>query len=345
MNFTAIDFETANGFRGSACAIGAVKIRDGKVAQTHYTLLQPPAGYDRFDPRNVAIHGIRPHDVTSAPSFAEHFEQLHEFVADDVLVAHNAGFDIGVIESGLEVSSLPIPRLEFACSLTLSRKNYTLASHALPSAAAEAGFQLDNHHNALEDAKASAAIVLDIAKRLDASCLDDALQASSMQRRVLAARQVGTALSRPTRHALTMPGVFDANNAAVAAEELPDLIRWPNEGTNPPVHQHADPTHPLFGHRVVFTGMLGMARQDAKNKAAAYGAQTQSRIGTTTTMVIVGDGMRPEDLIGFEHQPRLQQRKMRQVVRRRELGQQIILVTEPEFLGMLNENWPAATAI
>lgn len=345
IDFTAIDFETANGFRGSACAIGAVKIRDAVIAETHYSLLQPPTGYDRFDPRNVAIHGITDDHVVAAPKFAEHIPDLHEFIGDDVVIAHNAGFDIGVIESGLEVCRLPIPHLEFACSLTLSRKNYKLASHALPSAAAEAGFTLTQHHNALEDAKAAAAIVVDIAARLEAANLDATLQASRMQRRILAARPAGSQLSRPTRHALTMPGIFDAKNAAVSAEQLPDLMHWPNEGTNPPANASADPKHPLYGHHVVFTGMLGISRQDAKNKAAAHGAHTHSRIGAGTTMVVVGDGIRPEELMAFENNPRLQQRKMQEVLRRREQGQDIVLVTEPEFLGMLNENWPHATAI
>src|SRR5699024_11240803 len=103
-----------------------------------------------------------------------------------------------IFESGLEVCQLPIPRLEFACSLTLSRKNYKLASHALPSAAAEAGFLLAQHHNALEDAKAAAAIVVDISARLETPNLDATLQASRMQRRILAARAAGTQLSRPT---------------------------------------------------------------------------------------------------------------------------------------------------
>ena len=345
MNFTAIDFETANGFRGSACAIGAAKFRNGSLVETHYTLLQPPAGFDRFDPRNIAIHGITSADVATAPAFGEHFEQLYAFINDDVVVAHNAGFDIGVIEAGLEVSRRPIPRLEFACTLTLSRKTYQLASHALPSAAAEAGYVLHNHHNALEDAKAAAAIVVDAAKRVEAASLDALLDATGMQRRVLEARAVGENLSKPTRHALTMPGIFDANNGAVPAEHLPDLIRWPNEGTNPPVNPDADPRHPLYGHHVVFTSMLGIPRQEAKNQAAAYGAHTQSRINATTTMVVIGDGIRPEELTDVGNHPRLQQRKMRDVVSRRAQGQDIVLVTEPEFLAMLNENWPHATAI
>src|SRR5699024_12259132 len=107
----------------------------------------------------------------------------------------------GVIESGLEVCQLPIPRLDFACSLTLSRKNYKLASHALPSAAAEAGFVLENHHNALEDAKASAAIVVDVAHRHEADSPDAMLEDSGLQRRTPPARDGDDAVSRPTQPA------------------------------------------------------------------------------------------------------------------------------------------------
>lgn len=75
---------------------------------------------------------------------------------------------------------------------------------------------------------------------------------------------------------------------------------------------------------------------------SSIGGKTAVDLGDTKN-VVVGDGIRPEELIGFEHNPRLQQRKMQEVVRRRDQGQDIVLVTEPEFLGMLNENWPQAT--
>ena len=40
MEFTAIDFETANASRDSACAIGLVTVKDGVIAvsYTHLTL-------------------------------------------------------------------------------------------------------------------------------------------------------------------------------------------------------------------------------------------------------------------------------------------------------------------
>lgn len=347
VNFTAIDFETANGFRGSACSIGMAKIRDGKTIDTYYQLLKPPAGFDRFDPRNVGIHGITDDQVATAPRFGEAMPEILEFIADDAVLAHNAGFDIGVIESGMEVSELPVPQMHYACSLRLSRKVYDIASHALPKSAAEAGFVLESHHNALADAQACAAIGVDIAQRREADTLEELLSGLELGLGTLQAKAPGEPESRATVQARAVPGIFDATVEAPAAP-LPDFMRWQDEGTNPRPNTAADPTNPLYGQHVVFTGQLGISRQDAKNRAAAAGARTNSRITKATTMVIIGDGVGPQHLAPVNNtgatltvlHPALKHRKMRDALQRRALGQNITVVTEPEFLQMLEENWP-----
>ena len=109
MDFTAIDFETANGFRGSPCAVGLSKVRGGVVVEEASWLMRPPENHDRFDYHNVRIHGSRPEDVAGRPRFGELFPEIGAFIGGDVLAAHNAAFDLGVIRSGLEVSGLPGP--------------------------------------------------------------------------------------------------------------------------------------------------------------------------------------------------------------------------------------------
>ena len=86
LDFTAIDFETANGFRGSACAVGLVRVRDGRMTERAAWLMRPPAGFDRFDPRNTRIHGIRPADVADAADWTTQLAGLTAFIGDDVLV-------------------------------------------------------------------------------------------------------------------------------------------------------------------------------------------------------------------------------------------------------------------
>ncbi len=358
LDFTALDFETANSFRGSPCSVGLVRVRGGRPVERAHWLMRPPAGFDRFDPRNVGIHGITAEQVASAPRFGELFGDLADFIGSDPIVAHNAGFDLGVIESALEVSGRDIPQLDYACSLMMARHAYELPSYALPVAAAEAGHPLLNHHDALADAEACAWIMIDVAGRrtgrsaggtgqasLLETGLEDLLALDGIRLRRLAARRAGAGPeSKATRQARGLGPVFDASLALPHAAELPDLMHWPDEGTNPDPAADADPSHPLYGQVVVFTGNLGMPRQEAKNRAAAWGAQPASRVNGKTTVLVVGDGFRAQDLNAEVRGGALAHRKTRDALSRRARGQHVELLAEPEFLQMLDGNWPDAAA-
>lgn len=171
MDFTAIDFETANRSSASACSVGLVKVRDGRVVDRAYWLLRPPFPYDEFNEWNVRIHGITRDMVADAPSWNDQLGEFREFVEDDWLVAHNAGFDMRVIARVSEEFALDVPNHSYVCSLQIARKTYQLESYRLPVAAMAAGFEDFSHHNALEDALACAAIVAHAAKRHDADDL------------------------------------------------------------------------------------------------------------------------------------------------------------------------------
>ncbi|MES1169311.1 MAG: exonuclease domain-containing protein, partial [Leifsonia sp.] len=98
LDFTAIDFETANGSAASACSVGLVKVRDGQVVDKIGWFIQPPSGHDHFVEWNTRIHGITADMVIDAPTWADQLADLRAYVDDDVLVAHNAGFDMGVMK-------------------------------------------------------------------------------------------------------------------------------------------------------------------------------------------------------------------------------------------------------
>ncbi|MDS2172552.1 exonuclease domain-containing protein [Nesterenkonia sp. CL21] len=341
LNFTAVDFETANGFRGSPCSVGLVRIRDGAEAQTLYRELRPPEGYDRFDPKNVAVHGITAEAVASAPRFSEVFPEVIDFIGDDTVVAHNASFDVEVFQAALEVSGMDSPGLESWCSVQLSRAVYDLPSHALPRAAAEAGHVLSRHHHALEDARASAAIVCDIASRTGAADLEELFLAQGLERlRLPAWSGAPDRVSRATTQVRAMGPIFDSRLRTVPDEALPDLLRWQDEGRNLPPAADADPRHPLYGQHVVFTGGLSIPRPEAKRLVAAHGGQTTSRVTAGTTIVVVGDGYTVQ---GPADQEQLHTNKARDALRRRDLGQPLRVLDESEFRGMLGRAWPAAT--
>ena len=168
VDFTAIDFETANSHAASACAVGLVRVRDGKVVDRASWLIRPPSGHDEFLRFNIKIHGITPEMVEDAPGWGEQLHDLREFIGDDIAVAHNAGFDMGVIRGACAATVTPTPKLRYLCSVQVSRKTYEIPSHRLPLAAAAAGYHEFAHHEALADAEACAAIISDAARQHEA---------------------------------------------------------------------------------------------------------------------------------------------------------------------------------
>lgn len=169
VDFTAIDFETANASTASACAVGLARVRDGIVVARTAWLIQPPAGHEEFHERNIEIHGIRPEDVLGAPTWSQQLDHIAAFAGADVLVAHNAGFDMSVLRRACAATGDDCPPYRYLCSVQVSRKVYELPSHALPHAAAAAGFTGFRHHDAGADAEASAHIIIDAARRTGVS--------------------------------------------------------------------------------------------------------------------------------------------------------------------------------
>jgi DNA polymerase III subunit epsilon len=333
LDFTAIDFETANGFRGSPCSVGLTKVRGGRIVEEASWLMRPPRNHDHFDYHNVRIHGISAADVAGQPRFGELFAEIGAFIGDDVLAAHNAAFDLGVIRSALEVSGLPGPAYDYVCTVMLSRRCYSLVSNSLPFAAEEAGVPLVKHHDAAEDARACAGILIDIARRNGANSLAELyLSLGLVMPRQQAFDPAVDALSKAS---LAAVAGSSANGAALVR---PFQSGWPEEGINPDPNPEAEPGHPLFGQTVVFTGQLSIGRPEAKVRSAEVGARTESRVTGRTTVLVVGDGFVAADL----RSGRLTG-KARRVLELHERGQSIEVLSEGEFLQMVG-SFAGATA-
>ncbi|WP_226761177.1 exonuclease domain-containing protein [Arthrobacter sp. SO3] len=327
LDFTAIDFETANGFRGSPCAVGLSKVRGGVVVEEASWLMRPPENHDRFDHHNVRIHGIRPEQVAGLPRFGDLFPEIGAFIGGDVLAAHNAAFDLGVIRSGLEVSGLPGPAYDYVCTVMLARRCYSLVSNSLPYAAEEAGVPLVNHHDAAEDARACAGILIDIAARNGAGSIAELYLSLGL---AVSRQQAFDPLRDPLSKASQSAVDALAGGGAAVTPVRAYQPGWPEEGANPLPNAFAEPGHPLFGQTVVFTGELVMPRPEAKIRSAEFGARPESRVTARTTVLVVGDGFVAADL----RSGRLTG-KARRVLELHDRGQRIEVLSEGEFLQMV----------
>jgi DNA polymerase-3 subunit epsilon len=184
MDFVAIDFETAKHSRESACSVGMVKFLGGKAADTFYSLIRPPVLYIR--PEFTEIHGLTVDDVRDAPNFAEVWESgILPFSGGLPLAAHNAVFDMGVLQAALEWYEIPIPPLKYFCTLTLARAAWPeLKSHALTSLGKHFDITYDAH-NALEDARVCGLIACMAAEKYACTGLRALLSAARTRFRTL----------------------------------------------------------------------------------------------------------------------------------------------------------------
>lgn len=173
LNFTAIDFETANGSPASPCAVGLSRVRDGQIVEQLAMLFRPPWPHDWFASGNVKVHGITAESLVDAPGFEEALPELLLFLADDLLIAHNAGFDMGVLKSASLAVNFDVPNYHYGCSLQMSRKTYNLESYRLNAVAYAAGHEEFQHHDALADADACARIVIHMAQRHGADSVQE----------------------------------------------------------------------------------------------------------------------------------------------------------------------------
>ncbi len=139
LNFTAIDFETANSKRGSVCAVGLAKVRDGVVVDSESWLIQPPQSVSEFAPRNMQVHGIRAVDVLMALRWPESLRRIRAYAEKDSFVAHNASFDRSLLRGACAESRLIEPEDPFHCSVDLARRLLNLEVNKLPHVAKALG--------------------------------------------------------------------------------------------------------------------------------------------------------------------------------------------------------------
>lgn len=157
-DFAAIDFETANGRRSSVCSVGIVIVRDGEITERFYSLIEPKPNY--YSDFTTRIHGLTRKDTDGQPQFPEVWSQIEKLIEGLPLVAHNRPFDESCLKAVFDAYDMEYPGYKFYCTLAASRRRLRLPSHRLHIAAAACGFDLENHHHALADAEACAAIAL-----------------------------------------------------------------------------------------------------------------------------------------------------------------------------------------
>ncbi|PWJ50900.1 PolC-type DNA polymerase III [Faecalicatena contorta] len=163
--YIVFDLETTgfSSIKDKIIEIGAVKVVNGEVVDRFSTFVNPK----RPIPFEITqLTGITDEMVIESPDIETILPQFLEFAGDGVLVAHNAGFDVGFIEQNCRYQEI-VPNFVYVDTVALARVLLpTLSRYKLNVVAKALGIPLENHHRAVDDAKATAEIFMKFVQML-----------------------------------------------------------------------------------------------------------------------------------------------------------------------------------
>ena len=168
----SIDFETANPSRVSICAAGMAVFVNGCLTETPYWLVKPPEGHGWFHERFIRCHGLTERDVKDAPEFSAIAPEFLERLTNaDLVIAHNASFDISHLRTTLDHFGIPKPEFDYLCTCSLAKRVWPeMPSHNLKALTAHIGHDF-NHHHAQADAEAAGQLMLAMMRHMNATSL------------------------------------------------------------------------------------------------------------------------------------------------------------------------------
>lgn len=153
--FVAIDFETANPKRVSACALGYTIVKDGAIVESNGFLIRPIGGHAPFQTK---IHGISETDTADKPDFGSIYSSVAQLF--DLPIVGHSMFDKQVLNALSDHFHLHIC-FEYTDSVALAKQTIpNIRNHKLKTLAKHFQLPRFKHHDAMEDAKACAEIFL-----------------------------------------------------------------------------------------------------------------------------------------------------------------------------------------
>ena len=158
MRVVALDFETANASFASACSLGIAVYEEGEILDNFEWYIKPNYRYNYFT--NTHIHGITKQDVENEPEFVYFYDELSLLLKDAMIVAHNAMFDLSVLNAECDVYGLDHFKNPYIDTVLISRRVYPeLYNHKLNTVCEYLNIDL-SHHNGKSDANGCLMILL-----------------------------------------------------------------------------------------------------------------------------------------------------------------------------------------
>ncbi len=160
--FVVVDLEAtgSNPREDRVIEVGVVVVEGLRVCERFHTLVHPQR---RIPPWIVGLTGIDESTVERAPRFHQIVPRLLGLLSDGIFVAHNVDFDYRFLRQRLRVAGYAPEPWPTLCTVRLARRILPdLDSYRLDSLAESLDLGLEHHHRAIDDAEATARLLLHI---------------------------------------------------------------------------------------------------------------------------------------------------------------------------------------
>ena len=162
--FVVFDVETTglSAVYDTIIELAAVKINNGEIIERFESFANP---HHRLSATTINLTGITDDMVQNAPEVGEVIQRFHDWVGNDVLVAHNASFDMGFLNVGYKNIGLEKAKNPVIDTLELGRFLYPeMKNHRLNTLTKKFDIELTQHHRAIYDAEATGYLLLKMLK-------------------------------------------------------------------------------------------------------------------------------------------------------------------------------------
>ncbi|WP_204178617.1 MULTISPECIES: exonuclease domain-containing protein [unclassified Mammaliicoccus] len=302
-----LDFETMNKNTNSPCEIAISLIKDFEIIEIYSSYIHPPN--DEYSLSNAKIHKISKEVIFESPTFEIIYPKIRSLIADSqIVIAHNANFDISVLNSTLETCGIQPQNFIYIDSVNIFKYFHGKTSVSMDSLCDLYDIDKKNLHSAKYDVHALSTILIKLAESQGTRSILELIQGMKKQYiRFSSLTNIQKSFSNFT---------FNSTNIKVS-----DINKINPENNN----------SLLANKNIVFTGDFEISKSELMVLVRKNGANVRSTVSATTHILV--EGVQDEKYMD-ENGLVSKQRKARKLINE---GKQIQLVTEAELLNFINE--------
>lgn len=131
------------------CEVGIVVVQGEHILETYTSLVNPLCP---ISPGAAAVNGLTDELLRDQPTFAEITDEVVGRLHGQIVICHNAPFDLGFLQSELNRLGRTWQPRQVIDTLQLARQYFRFASNSLDAVASALGIVVHGAHRALDDA-------------------------------------------------------------------------------------------------------------------------------------------------------------------------------------------------